>query len=286
MYRNKTPDIHEIVFVQLSHNTLGENYVNLVEYDNLEGLVLCTEITRWKSNLKSLVKRDDIFPVVVIGNKDGGIDLSYSKIKDQHRKFLQECYEYQTKLYNLIDDISTELKVPDNFKDIIITNNFNPEVYVECITENTNIPKLNYESILENPTKIFDKIKSQSLDTDQINNFCNLISSKIIMKPYHTERYFTLSVCDNNSLTKLKQILHDIKNIKLDNHFDFDLSCKSSPVYQIKINDIDMDKIKEKYDILINQINNIIDDYKKENNIYFDFIDDINIIKQKEIYYH
>jgi hypothetical protein len=51
-------------------------------------------------------------------------------------------------------------------------------------------------------------------------------------------------------------------------------------------NVLNWNKIKEKYDILINQINNIVDDYKKENNIYFDFIDNINIIKQKEIYYH
>ena len=68
MYLNNKPSIHDIVFVQLgtsSDKSIG-NYVQMVEYDNLEGLVLCTEITRFKSNLKTLVKRDEIFPVVVI----------------------------------------------------------------------------------------------------------------------------------------------------------------------------------------------------------------------------
>ena len=73
------PKVHEIVFAKLSYSKSGiGNYVKLVEYDNIEGLVLCTEITKYKSDLKSLIKNDEVFPLVVLSATDKGIDLSYS----------------------------------------------------------------------------------------------------------------------------------------------------------------------------------------------------------------
>ncbi len=288
MYSAKVPEIHEIVFVKLSDNNLGDNYVNLVEYDDLEGLVLCTEITKWKSNLKSLVKRDEVFPVVVIGNANGGLDLSYSKIRNNNRDLLKECYESQKKLYNIISDICEELKVSDDFKQYVMTNNFDPNIYIESINQECNLPLQNYNNILQNPSKLFERNNNKD-NQDNFNNiandFCNLIMSKIIIKPYYTEKDFKLTVFDNNSLTILKQILHDVKNIKLD--FNFDIMCKSSPIYQIKIIDADLDKIKENYDIIFSQINNIINNYKTNNiNVNCEIIDNLTIIKQKEIYYH
>ena len=86
MFSYKKPELHDIVFVKLKDiksNDMG-NYVDLIDYDNIEGLILCTEITKYNSNIKKIVKRDEIFPVVII-NTDNGYDLSYSKIKNESK---------------------------------------------------------------------------------------------------------------------------------------------------------------------------------------------------------
>jgi translation initiation factor 2 alpha subunit (eIF-2alpha) len=42
--------MNKVVFV-LKPSRQNKPYVELVEYDNIEGLVLCTEITKYKANL-------------------------------------------------------------------------------------------------------------------------------------------------------------------------------------------------------------------------------------------
>ena len=111
MYSNKFPVVGDIVFVKLSNKKHSEfgNYVNLVEYNNIEGLVLCTEISKYKSDLKSLVKLGEIFPVIVLNvennNQNVTIDLSYSKIKNNQSELLKNCYNSQNKIYNFIKNI-------------------------------------------------------------------------------------------------------------------------------------------------------------------------------------
>ena len=73
MFSYKKPELHDIVFVKLKDiksNDMG-NYVDLIDYDNIEGLILCTEITKYNSNIKKIVKRDEIFPVVIINTDNG-----------------------------------------------------------------------------------------------------------------------------------------------------------------------------------------------------------------------
>jgi translation initiation factor 2 alpha subunit (eIF-2alpha) len=275
MYQNSTPSIHEIVFARLTKRSgdMG-NYVELVEYDNIEGLVLCTEITKWKSNLKSIIKNDEIFPLVVI-DIGTGIDLSYSKVKNQSRDLLKSCYEYQNKIYELIIDTCKELNISDYIKNNILESNLNPDIYTECVNSDTNIPKNNFDSILKNPNVLFEK--NSSINTEIIHSICNNIKNKIKIKPYHTERDFKLCVFDNNSLAKLKEILFKIKNLAVDNNFE--LSCKSSPNYQLKIIGDNIDNINELYQSIEKQISSIIENY----NASIEFQNKYVIIKELEI---
>lgn len=282
MYLNKSPKVLEIVFVRLSDKTSGKlgNYVDLVEYNDLEGLILCTEITKYKSNLKSIVKRDEIFPVVVLNN-DRGIDLSYSKIKIQSRELLKSSYDYQSMIFKLINTTSNELKIDDAIKAEILNNNLYPEIYTECIMSNTNLPKVLYESILKNPEKLFEKISE--IDESTINKFCNTVKSKIIVKPYHVEMDFKLCVFENDSLTKLKDLLDKIKNLtnKINNdnnNIKCDLMCKSSPVYQLKIIGEDIEIINTTFSDLNIQITNIVNDY----NVLYEYSNKSVIVKELE----
>lgn len=240
MYRNKFPKVGEIVFVKLENT--ADNYVKLIDYD-LTGLVLCTEITKYISELKSVVRQNEIFPVIVMNIDDDGknIDLSYSKIKNDKREFLKNTYNNQHSFYKFIKSIDTDEQCLNEF----IETHISPNNYDESNINNKNIPKETYDKFLIEP----------ELFTHN-NKIINHVKSKVLLKPYECIQEFKLSVSDDNSLIKLKEILNKIKNITGDN----ELLCKSSPIYQIKIKGIDLNKIKNDIDPIKNKILEIIKD--------------------------
>jgi translation initiation factor 2 alpha subunit (eIF-2alpha) len=278
MYLNNKPSLHDIVFVQLgssSDKTVG-NYVQLVEYDDLEGLVLCTEITRYKSNLKSLVKRDEIFPVVVISTSNG-YDLSYSKVKNNSRQLLKECYEFQNKIHILINNICNKINIDDNTKQNIIKHNLTPNTYEQSIIQNNNVCKELYESILQNSDVLFDKFVLINDDIKQ--SFKTQLHIQLERKPYNVYKEFKLLIVDTNSLQILKDILAKIKNIELDKKYNYDIGCRSSPYYYYNLTDNNLNEIEDKIKIVDNNITNICSEYKCECTINQDYV----VIKKGEI---
>lgn len=278
MYQNKVPKVHEIVFAQLVNKRSGDmgNYVDLVEYGNIEGLVLCTEITKRKANLKSIIKQGEIFPVVVIDVNKSGIDLSYSKVKKQSIDLLKSCYEYQSRLYKLLNETCKSLKLSDEITSIVIHSNIIHDVYTDCVNSDKNIPKTNYENVLKNPLSLFENTKI--INEEIQKEFCDIIKEKITIKPYHVDREFKLCVFDNHSLCILKEILNKIKDIKINNELSFQLNCRSSPFYQIKVIGINIDEIGKYLIHLENEITNILNNY----NAVIEFPDKYVIVKELE----
>ena len=283
MYLNKVPNVHEIVFAQLVNKRSGDmgNYVDLVEYNNIEGLVLCTEITKRKANLKSIIKQGEIFPVFVLNINTIGIDLSYSKVNKQSIDLLKSCYEYQSRLYKLLNETCKSLKLSDDITSNIIHSNIIQDVYTDCANSNQNIPKTLYENVLKNPSIIF--INTESIDKQIQKEFCDIIKEKITIKPYHIEREFKLCVFDNHSLCILKDILNkikdiQIKDIQINNKLSFQIFCRSSPFYQIKVVGTNLDEIDKYLTEIQNEITNILNDY----NAVIEFPEKYVIVKELE----
>jgi translation initiation factor 2 subunit 1 len=279
MYLNKVPNVHEIVFAQLVNKRSGDmgNYVDLVEYNNIEGLVLCTEITKRKANLKSIIKQGEIFPVFVLNIGTVGIDLSYSKVNKQSIDLLKSCYEYQSRLYKLLNETCKSLKLSDEVTSTIIHSNIIQDVYTDCALCNKNIPKSLYENVLKNPSIIFENTKS--IDNTIQKDFCDIVKEKITIKPYNVDREFKLCVFDNHSLFILKEILKKIKDININNYeLGFQISCRSSPFYQIKVVGTNIDEIGKYLTELENEITNILNNY----NAVVEFPDKYVIVKELE----
>ena len=280
MYHTNKPNIHDIVFVQLTSeksDNIG-NYVNLVEYDNLSGLVLCTEITKFKSKLKTLVKRDEIFPVVVISTSHG-YDLSYSKIKKLSQNLLKECYDYQNNISYLIKTISSDLNLDENIKNNLIKYNLNPNIYNESVNTNKNLCLENYNSFLTDSDILFDKFDT---DSQIKNDFKLILQKRLTIKPYVIHQEFKLLIYDNNSLNILKTILEKIKLINIDTKFNYQLECKSSPIYLYKLSYNNLTDIIEKIKEINENINTICKNYNCKININLDYI----VIKKGELIFN
>lgn len=283
MYRFKQPELHEIVFVQVSEKNKDQNYVQLVDYDNIDGLVLCTEITRFNSNIKKVVKRNEIFPVIIISTEKG-YDLSYSKIKNDSRILLKECYDYQKKICNLINKISNILNINEELKNELIKINLDPSTYDECVNSNKNLPKELYETILLNSDILFENIENIKFDKNIINNFNTEIQKMIIKKPTIIQKDFKLLIFDENSLEILKEILNKIQNINIIGveNIEYIVECKSSPIYYYKISHTDINKINDFVKYIDDKIKQIIENY----NCDFKMNENYDIIKAGEILFN
>ena len=276
MYHNNKPNLHDIVFVQLtSQKSDGGNYVTLIEYDKCEGLVLCTEIAKYKSNLKSLVKPNEIFPVIVISTSNG-YDLSYSKIKNTSRELLKECYEFQNKIYTLINTICNKLNIDDEHKKNLIKYNLSPYIYEQSVINNNNMCKELYQNILQNCDILFNKF----IINDNIKlSFKSQLQTQLEIKPYNIQKEFKLLVFDNNSFKTLKDILNNIKNITIDNTYNYEVNCRSSPYYYYKLTHNNLTDIENKIKEIDTNIINISNEFICECIINKDY----NIIKKGEI---
>lgn len=257
MYKNKIPKSGEIVFVQLNSNY--DNHVTLIDYE-LDGLVLCTEITKYKADLRGIVRYNEIFPVMVIEIDEEGknIDLSYSKIKYDKRELLKNCYSSQNKFFKFIESSKNE-KMND-----FIEKHLTPDDYIQSILTDKNIPKEKFDKFLLNPESFTDN-----------NILIEYVKSRIIVKPYECILEFKLCIFDNKSLIKLKEILQKIKNIDT----EIELGCRSSPFYQIKVKNINLEFINNKFDFIKDKIINISDEY----NCVLEFEKEYEIVKKSEI---
>ena len=296
MYTSRTPKNNEIVFVQLKNSTcdLG-NYVELTDY-NLDGLVLCTEIGKYKSNLKNTVKKDEIFPVLVMNinetSEQKNIDLSYVKVKYDRKDLLKNCYIYQNRFVKLTEKIFNENNIESVYFQNFIGKYISPENYLESVASNRNISKEKYDTFLKNPEEFVDFFGDNKKNNEIVEKIKKSVKSKISVRPFESQQDFKLCIFDNNSLDKLKEILNKIKNIgdtedtedtedKEDTEYinNFEIVCKSSPIYQIKIKGNNLDSLKQSYENIKNKICEIIGEY----DCVLEFCSDYVITKTMEI---
>jgi translation initiation factor 2 alpha subunit (eIF-2alpha) len=273
MYKFKQPELHEIVFVKISPTIKDDNYVSLVDYDNIDGLILCTEITKYVSNIKKITKRDEIFPVIIL-SKENGYDLSYSKIKNDVRPLLKECYIFQQKIYNLLNKIGSILQINENTITNLIKHNISPSLYDDCINSKKNICKELYDSILVNSHILFDNI--DFIIDFSMDDFDKEIKKHLIIHPHIIQKEFKLLIFEENSLRVLKYILNKISN--LSDKYNYLLECKSSPIYFYRLTHSNIDDINEKVKELDEQIKNITEEY----NCVFELSNDYVVIKKGE----
>jgi translation initiation factor 2 subunit 1 len=79
MYPQKYPDVDQVVMVQVKSIAEMGAYVQLLEYENIEGMILLSELTRRRiRSVSKLIKVGRIEPAMVlrVDEDKGYIDLS------------------------------------------------------------------------------------------------------------------------------------------------------------------------------------------------------------------
>jgi len=114
-YENKYPDPEEVVVVNVTQ--IGEMgaYVTLLEYDNIEGLILLSELSRRRiRSINKLVRvnRTEIVMVIRVDKEKGYIDLSKRRVDPEDVVKCEERYNKAKAVHSVLGNVAKTKNLP------------------------------------------------------------------------------------------------------------------------------------------------------------------------------
>jgi translation initiation factor 2 subunit 1 len=113
-YEPKYPEVDEIVMVEINSITEMGVYVSVVEYNNIEGVILLSELSRRRiRSLSKLIKVGRIEPASVLRvDKDKGyIDLSKRRVSTEDASQCDERYQKSKIVYWIMSRVASALQL-------------------------------------------------------------------------------------------------------------------------------------------------------------------------------
>eukprot|EP00759_Apiculatamorpha_spiralis_P008419 PhF_6_TR1543/c0_g1_i1/m.2814/K03237/EIF2S1; translation initiation factor 2 subunit 1 len=104
-YEKKLPDVDDFVMVKVKQVGETAAYVNLIEYNNVEGMVPFTELSR--KRIRSISKHIkvgsyEVMTVIRVDKERGYVDLSKKKVSDNDLKQCEERYAHAKMVHGIM----------------------------------------------------------------------------------------------------------------------------------------------------------------------------------------
>ena len=156
-YKREFPEIDDIVMVKITKEDEFGYYCNLLEYEDIEGLLSLSEIIKGRFIKKHLLKPGEVLPLIIIrmDKEKKIVDLSKKKIDETEEKVVMIRYKTCLNINKIINEFYVMyLKYCDiSESDIIhsIYDIMNNTIWPLYESNETNDYNDIYKNILENP---------------------------------------------------------------------------------------------------------------------------------------
>ncbi|GER50935.1 eukaryotic translation initiation factor 2 alpha subunit [Striga asiatica] len=114
MYEARYPEVDQAVMIQVKSMADSGAYVSLLEYNNIEGMILFSELSRRRiRSISSLIKVGRIEPVMVLRvNKEKGyIDLSKRRVSEEDIQACEERYNKSKLVHSIMRHVAETLSL-------------------------------------------------------------------------------------------------------------------------------------------------------------------------------
>jgi translation initiation factor 2 subunit 1 len=111
MYENKLPEVDDLVMVNvksIAENRLGA-YVSLLEYNNVEGMILFSELSRRRiRSISKLIRvgRQEVVVVLRVDKEKGYIDLSKRRVSPEDVGKCEEKYNKSKAVHSIMRHVA------------------------------------------------------------------------------------------------------------------------------------------------------------------------------------
>lgn len=113
-HENKYPEVDEVVMVNVKEIAEMGAYVTLLEYDNIEGMVLLSELSRRR--IRSITKlirlgRNEVVVVLRVDKQKGYIDLSKRRVSAEDISKCEERYNKSKSVHSILRHCAEKFNV-------------------------------------------------------------------------------------------------------------------------------------------------------------------------------
>lgn len=115
MYENEFPKADDLVMCKIMETVDEGSYVELLEYNNIRGMILKSEVSRKRiKNLKQLMKegKEDVLMAIRVDTVQGYIDLSKKYISAQENETFREKFSKSKQVHNIMKSLAIKTRTP------------------------------------------------------------------------------------------------------------------------------------------------------------------------------
>ncbi|KAM0745930.1 nucleic acid-binding protein [Meredithblackwellia eburnea MCA 4105] len=108
-YASKFPEVDELVMVQVKQIQEMGAYVKLLEYDNIEGMILLSELSRRRiRSIQKLIRvgRNEVVVVMRVDKEKGYIDLSKRRVSAEDVLKCEERYNKSKAVHSIMRHVA------------------------------------------------------------------------------------------------------------------------------------------------------------------------------------
>ncbi|KAF9103340.1 hypothetical protein BGX29_003472 [Mortierella sp. GBA35] len=109
MYANKFPEVDDLVMVNVRHIAEMGAYVQLLEYDNIEGMILLSELSRRRiRSIQKLIRvgKNEVVVVLRVDKEKGYIDLSKRRVSATDIAKCEERYNKSKAVHSIMSTVA------------------------------------------------------------------------------------------------------------------------------------------------------------------------------------
>lgn len=115
MYEAKYPEVDELVMVNVRQIAEMGAYVRLLEYNNIEGMILLSELSRRRiRSIQKLIRvgRNEVAVVMRVDKEKGYIDLSKRRVSSEEIEKCEEKFTKSKAVHSIMRHVAEKSEIP------------------------------------------------------------------------------------------------------------------------------------------------------------------------------
>ncbi|KAJ3327200.1 hypothetical protein HDU76_012241 [Blyttiomyces sp. JEL0837] len=123
MYESKFPEVDDLVMVNVRQIAEMGAYVHLLEYNNIEGMILLSELSRRRiRSIQKLIRigKNEVVVVLRVDKEKGYIDLSKRRVSPEDVQKCEEKYNKSKAVHSIMRHVAEklDLSLEDLYNDV------------------------------------------------------------------------------------------------------------------------------------------------------------------------
>ncbi|KAF0983768.1 hypothetical protein FDP41_007683 [Naegleria fowleri] len=255
-YEQQHPEVDDLVMVKVKHITDIGAYVTLLEYNNIEGLILSSELSRKRiRSISQLIRvgRNEVCVVLRVDPEKGYIDLSKSKVAAEDIPKCEENYN-KSKAVNSIMRHLAETTHQD----------------MEFLYSKIAWPLFRkfghaydaFKMAISNPDQVFQDIEFPSEETKE--NLISIIQNRLKPQPVKLRADIQVTCYSYEGIDAIKQALMEGENVGSEDEIEIKITLIAPPLYVMTTTTSDKQKGLDTLEKSIKVIQDVLAKYEGE----------------------